>query len=219
MWLLECIQLSLDSAVGKFENNWYRGEIGIPTGGTLCVHLADITVYKIFRVYIYYYKPISLVYMKRFVDDGTGGWMGSLNAFMDWVSALNCKLLENHGLEITYKLHKFDKYIEFLDIRYKFDNYGTVHTDIFTKPTDAHRYLNYRSFHPRHVFRSVVYSQGLRYKSRISDPDTLEIRLNELKSHFMECDYPASLVTEVLNDVGNPEILSMQLLGNPVKVF
>ena len=52
-WLLECIQLSLDSAVGKFENNWYRGEIGIPTGGTLCVHLADMTVYKIFRVFFF----------------------------------------------------------------------------------------------------------------------------------------------------------------------
>ena len=118
--------------------------------------------------------------MVRFVDDGTGGWMGNLNDFKTWVTSLNTHLIAGYGLEITHKIKPYDQYIEFLDIKYEFDNQGLPKTDLYIKPTDCHRSLNYSSFHPRHVFRSVVYCQALRYKRIISDTHLLTIRLKTL---------------------------------------
>ena len=48
MWLIELVSLSLESAVGCFDEQWYIQKTGIPTGGSLCVQLASITVYYVF---------------------------------------------------------------------------------------------------------------------------------------------------------------------------
>ena len=50
--------------------------------------------------------------------------------------------------------------MEFLDFNYIFAAI-ILETDMFYKYTDAHRYLNYRSYHPKFAFNSVVYSQFL----------------------------------------------------------
>ena len=44
-WLIQLVELSLTSAFAKYGNNWYRALLGIPTGGSLSVTLANITVY------------------------------------------------------------------------------------------------------------------------------------------------------------------------------
>ena len=69
------------------------------------------------------------------------------------------------------------------------------------KPTDARRYLNYRSHHPKHAFKSIVYSQALRIHRIVSDPEILKVRLDELAVAFAHCDYPYNLVSNILADV------------------
>ena len=99
------------------------------------------------------------IFLKRFVDDGAGGWMGTRNDLVIWLNDINNRL-EHFDLSITYNIATVFEFNEFLDVKYRFNN-GVVETDLFVKPTDAHRYLNYRSHHPKHVFKSVVYSQAL----------------------------------------------------------
>ena len=41
---------------------------------------------------------------------------------------------------------------------------GTLITDLYTKPTDTHTYLHYRSCHPSHQKSSGSYSQLVRVK-------------------------------------------------------
>ncbi len=74
-------------------------------------------------------------------------------------------------------------------------------TDVNIKPTDARVYLHFSSFHPRHTFLSVVYSQCLRYKRLISNNITLIRRLGELKQCFLKSGYPEKLVDGVIDDV------------------
>ena len=78
---------------------------------------------------------------------------------------------------------------------------GKVVTDLHVKPTDSHAYLNYHSHHPPHVFQSTVYSQAIRYRRIISDHETLKYRLNELKTYFLNCNYPNNMVSGVISDV------------------
>ena len=91
-------------------------------------------------------------------------------------------------------------FTQFLDIQFKFNN-GQLTTDIFRKPTDANRYLYFNSYHPRHTFRSIIYSQGLRYCRIINDNVILAERLTELKSYFMNSGYPAKLVSSILDPI------------------
>ena len=76
-----------------------------------------------------------------------------------------------------------------------------VTTDIYVKPTDAHRYLSYTSYHPKHIFRSVVYSQALGYRRIISDEITVSLRLNDLETYFIDCGYPKKMVNDIIKDV------------------
>ena len=35
-WIMDLVDLSLRSSVGKFKENWYIQKNGVPTGGSLC---------------------------------------------------------------------------------------------------------------------------------------------------------------------------------------
>ena len=91
-------------------------------------------------------------------------------------------------------------FTQFLDIRFKFVN-SVLTTDIFRKETDANRYLFYNSFHPRHTFRSIVYSQAIRYRRIINSDSLLRQRLDELSTFFVNSGYPSQFVHSIFEDV------------------
>ena len=103
--------------------------------------------------------------------------------------------------DILNKLHPNFKFkmesntieIPFLDIKVKLNN-GCITTDIFYKPTDSHQYLNFKSSHPRHTKHNIPFSQAIRLCTIIDDPDIKEIKLNDMKSFFVKCGYPKTLV-------------------------
>ena len=70
-WICELIELSLSSSVAKFGDNWYRALNGIPTGNSISVMLANITVFYVLRKVIYSaeVRPPELISLRRFVDD------------------------------------------------------------------------------------------------------------------------------------------------------
>ena len=75
-------------------------------------------------------------------------------------------------------------------------------TDLFRKPTDANRYLNFSSYHPKHTFRSIVYLQSLRYRRIINDDALLSQRLDELKSFFIKSSIQYNI--KLINDIVEP---------------
>ena len=50
-WLLDLIKLSIDSAVGEFQTKFYKPKGGLPTGGSLSVEVANITVDFVLKKY------------------------------------------------------------------------------------------------------------------------------------------------------------------------
>ena len=140
--------------------------------------------------------------MKRFIDDGIGCWTGSLIEFYRWFCRIYKCLSRVYNLKLTYKISPANQYIEFLDVQFCFID-GVLDTDIYYKPTDAHRYLDYNSYHPPHMFRSVVHSQAVRLRRIIIDYGLLTFRLGELAQFFIDSNYPHNMVNDVLNKVGN----------------
>jgi len=204
-WILELVELSLESSFAKHGSNWFKSIIGIPTGGSLSVTLANIAVYYVMRK-IYSSAPSELLGLKRFVDDIGGLWEGTVEHFEAWSDEVNSKL-KQHGLSIKEKsetpwdINKSGEFTVFLDIKYTFDNIHGLITDVNIKETDARVYLHYSSYHPKQTFPSIVYSQALRYKRIINNPKTLKLRLDELRDCFLNSGYPLKMTNGIIEDV------------------
>ena len=73
--------------------------------------------------------------------------------------------------------------VSFLDTTVILDA-GTIHTDLYTKPTDTHQYLSPESCHPKHCTTSIPYSQSLRIRRICSRDEDYTKRTEELKEHL-----------------------------------
>ena len=76
-----------------------------------------------------------------------------------------------------------------LDITAYLDDENIIQYKGFSKPTDAKRYLDTRSFHPRSVFQSIPFSQIIRIMENNSKEDTRNEQVNELITHFENSGY------------------------------
>ena len=83
--------------------------------------------------------------------------------------------------------------VSFLDVTVILEG-NTIQTDLYTKPTDTHQYLSPESCHPRHCTTLIPYSQSLRIRRICSREDDFTRRLQELKSHLIDCGYNESMV-------------------------
>lgn len=81
--------------------------------------------------------------------------------------------------DIKFTMSHSDQSIQFLDTTvYKKDN--ILYTDLFVKPTDRNNLLKYDSHHPHSTIKSLPYSQLLRVKRIVQDPNLVSKRLDEI---------------------------------------
>ena len=205
-WIMDLVNLNLSSSVGKFGNLWYRNKVGVVTGGSLSVSLANIAVFYALRSILESRTSPHLIGYKRFLDDIMGLWSGSREEFISWADIVNndlgfVGLSIKDNKEDDWQFSPSSDYCIFLDIKFRFDRQEGLQTDVNIKSTDARIYLHFSSFHPRQTFKSIVYSQCLRFRRIIKDKIKLLRRLLELKECFLNSGYPSSLVDGVIKDV------------------
>ena len=84
---------------------------------------------------------------KRFIDDGSGFFLGNGQQFDEWLAEVNRKI-SPHGLYIDESSYKTNnEFTNFLDIQFCFDEDGELQTDLYRKETDSQAYLNFKSAH------------------------------------------------------------------------
>ena len=90
-WILSLIDFSLRASVAKYNGIWWKQKNGIPTGGSLCVQLANISVYYAMsqKVYDVPEKMTNVEEVKRFIDDGAGFFHGNNEEFEEWLNMVN----------------------------------------------------------------------------------------------------------------------------------
>ena len=86
----------------------------------------------------------------------------------------------------------------------KKDLKGYISTDVYKKDTDTHNYLQRNSAHPEHCKKSIPYSQFLRLKRIISDPEILKRRLKEYIEYFVNSGYSRKSLEKTVNEILNP---------------
>ena len=186
-WIMALVKFSLKSAVGQFGDYFYKQRKGVPTGGSLCVQLANIAVYYIMRESVYNDEVLmeKVPCLKRYIDDGAGFFAGTKRQFSEFITLVNNRIA-TWGLNIDeHCIVDPGEYVAFLDIQYTFDGEGALQTDLFVKPTDSRSYLQFGSTHPNHVFSAIVYSQSLRLRRIINCNQRVANRLKELNKAFL----------------------------------
>ena len=207
LWIETLVRHSLRSSIGVYENNWYEQVKGVPTGGSLCVQLANMTVFYVLDRYVYSSERLmkDSPSIKRYIDDGAGFYNGTCRQFESWIAQVN-DLIAPFGLHIDEStIENPGLYVPFLDIQFMFDNQGNLQTDLFTKETASRSYLHFSSSHPNHVFSGIVYSQFLRLRRIINNKERLNTRLEELKDAFHSCGYPKRMLDNISAKVLNSE--------------
>ena len=206
-WILSLIDFSLRASVAKYKDSWWKQNNGIPTGGSLCVQLANIAVFYVMAKEVYD-DPSMMQYVsdvKRFIDDGGGFFFEDEQKYNEWLSEVNRKI-HPYGLYIDESsFKKNSEFTSFLDIQYCFNEDGVLQTDLYRKETDSQAYLNFSSAHPNHTFSGNVYSQSLRLRRIINSREKLEVRLAELGEAFKKAGYPDTMINNITNKVLNSE--------------
>ena len=206
-WLIDLVDISLRSSIGCYENQWYAQKNGVPTGGSLCVQLANITVFYIMNKCVYSNQGLMkrVTAVKRYIDDGAGFFSSTERKFRQWISAIN-DALKAYGLLIDESSWKnVGDFVAFLDIKYCFDCNGNLQTDLHVKETDSRSYLHFSSAHPNHIYSGIVYSQCIRLRRIINSQERLEARMEELCEAFKAAAYPSKMVENISRKVLNME--------------
>ena len=204
-WLIDLVKHSLKSSIGFFEDSWYKQIHGVPTGGSLCVQLANIAVYYVLNKHVYSQPELmsQVASVKRYIDDGAGQFRGTTRQFSSWIKKVN-ECIAPIGLEIDeYEVENTGAFVSFLDVKFTFDTLGWLQTDLLVtvKETDARSYLHFSSSHPNHIFSGIVYSQCLRLRRIINSTERLKIQLEILKNAFLESGYPKKMVDNIAANV------------------
>ena len=206
-WILSLIDFSLKASVAKYKDSWWKQNNGIPTGGSLCVQLANIVVFYVMDKKVYN-DPSMMQYVsdvKRFIDDGVGFFFENEEKFNEWLTEVN-RRIRPYGLYIDESSFKTNsEFINFLDIQYCFNKDGVLQTDLYRKETDSQAYLNFGSAHPNHTFSGNVYSQSLRLRRIINSQEKLKVRLDELAEAFKKAGYPKKMISNITEKVLNSE--------------
>ena len=85
------------------------------------------------------------------------------------------------NIKFTYESNKEN--ITFLDLNVSLSG-NKLTTELHTKSTDKHQYLNYTSAHPAHTKCSIVNSQALRMSRICSFNNDFEKHLVDMESWF-----------------------------------
>jgi hypothetical protein len=141
--------------------------------------------------------PVSInsEYWKRFIDDIFLLWFGSDEELVNFFNYIN-----SFHPTIKFTMESSSSHIPFLDIKLFMES-GFIHTDLFTKPTDAHSYLHFSSCHPRHCLENIPVSQFIRSRRICSDAANFHKNCDRMMKDLARRGYPEGVVARARKKV------------------
>ncbi|XP_060556022.1 uncharacterized protein LOC132716717 [Ruditapes philippinarum] len=189
--LLRILYFILKKTCFRFNDTFYE-QIAGTTMGTKCApSYAIIFMDKIEQEFLAKY-PISPLVWWRYIDDIFMVWPHSREDLNAFTTALN-----SFHTTVKFTVDINQTSANFLDVTVK-DLKGKLSTTLYTKPTDAHMYLHYSSFHPRHQKASIPYSQAVRIRRICSTDEQFEICTKQLTENLIARGYPRKLIYEAI---------------------
>ena len=128
----------------------------------------------------------------RFIDDVLVLFRGNEKMAQMFFEKLNSLYPQ-----VQFKFEFSETSAIFLDIEISLNRETKkIETKIYVKPSNKQTFLNYRSNHPPHVFKSLIYSEALRAVMICSQKEWAIEYLTHLREKFLAQEYPEYLINE-----------------------
>jgi hypothetical protein len=98
-----------------------------------------------------------------------------------WNFSYQLNSLNDH-IRLTVNISKIE--MPFLDVLIRISTNNNIITDIFSKDTDIHMYLNFRSSHPKHIKINIPFNLASRIITITNTEELRDTGLRELKIVF-----------------------------------
>ena len=108
-----------------------------------------------------------------------------------------------YGIHFPLTEVQFGKSVNFLDTTLYIDTNNKIQYKSYSKPTDAKRYLQPSSFHPRNVFNSVPYSQMIRTIEHNSTEENRKRETEDLIKNLEKSGYKREALEQIEEKVKN----------------
>ena len=174
-----------------FNGNSYLQTRGCAMGTVAAPSYAVIYMGEFEEKYIYPQVTNDCLYYGRYIDDILMIYKGDEQRFKTFAERLNRM---HPSIKFDYEISKTS--IPFLDTRIYIDENRHLQTTLFTKPTDTHNYLHYKSAHPRHLKNSLPYSQALRLRRICTIDNELKSHCKQMIAHFIRRGYHREILHE-----------------------
>lgn len=165
----------------KFDNDCYLQMKGTAIGASVSVAVAEIFIHANIERKRKLEKQPWLFY--RYIGDIFGVFQGTEAELQDYFKEPNSF---HPDLKFTIEYDKMK--LPFLD---------TLCT-VYHKPSNTHQYLHFQSSHQSNL-KSLPFSQGLRIKRIVSDPEQLEVALREMVGFFKARGYNDRILQAALS--------------------
>jgi hypothetical protein len=96
--------------------------------------------------------------------------------------------------QIRFTINRSKIEIPFLDVLIRISTNNNIITDIFSKDTDTHMYLNFRSSHPKHIKINIPFNLASRIITITNTEELRDTRLRELRLYLKNQQYPEEIV-------------------------
>ena len=141
--------------------------------------------------FVYTYQKQPLLW-KRFIDDIFVIWQHTQKELDEFITFLN-----NRMPSIKFEADISVNSVHFLDVTVSIDHTtGSINTTLYTKPTDAHNYINYASCHQKSCRDGIPYGQFLRLRRICNKDDDFVSESKIMAYHFYQASYPPKLIQE-----------------------
>lgn len=198
--LVELIEFCFRSSYVSFSDQYYKQISGCPMGAPCSPIFANLAMDFILnevRGRLNFDIPLLLIY----VDD-----IFTMIPKNSVETVLNIFNSIDHNINFTYELEN-DKYsLPFLDCLIIRDPVlGTLKTDLYKKPTNTNRTINFRSLHPLYQKINIIKQSHSRIL-KLCSPEFVSSNLAKLRVDLKKNGYPSRLVNSVINQQHAPDV-------------
>ena len=186
------INLILRYNIFRFANGFFLQKVGTAMGTRMAPNYANLFMGDLEEEILENY-PLKPLVWYRYIDDIFFIWTHGreeLDKFLQYANN------NRHGMVFeTTDDSVSNVQVPFLDVLVILKD-GTLHTDLYTKPTDKFQYLNFKSCHPLHQKSNLPYALALRIRRICSDQTNFTQHCRTLTQHLRMRGYKLGLIKE-----------------------
>ena len=201
MLVLKCNAFSFGTSIYKQVKGTCMGTPMAPNYANLFMDRLENNIISSFRDE----TGLAPLVWYRYIDDIFFIWTSgevSLNNFIEHAQQFS----ESQKMRsvIKFEVNKSTTTVYFLDVTVSLKE-EKLHSNLYSKPTDAFLYLNKASNHPRHVTNNIPKGQFIRIRRICSEKADYFSNCNTLSSFFLKRGYDGKFLKKVVQEVSKLE--------------